>query len=82
MTPGHRCRLPQRHDVGFEDGHPLFHDTRALDHLRQEHLAFAEEIANRPHPLHHGPLDDIEGAAQLEAGLLDVTFNMLHDPVN
>ncbi len=38
----------ERQQIG--DG--LFHHARGFDHLRQEHLALAEEIADDVHPRH------------------------------
>ena len=46
---------------GLEIGHRLLHDPGGLDHLGQEHLARAEEIADLIHAIHEGALDDLEG---------------------
>jgi len=39
-------------------GHGLLHDARRLDHLWQEHLALAEEVADDVHAVHQRPFDD------------------------
>jgi hypothetical protein len=56
----------------LEVGHGALHDARALDHLREEHLAAAEEVAHHGHAVHQRPLDDVERLRQLRARLLGV----------
>ena len=51
--------LDERDEVG--DG--LLHDAGALDHLREEHLAGAEEVADDVHAVHERALDDLDRAA-------------------
>ena len=59
-------------DVGQQVGDRLLHDARALDHLRQEHLARAEEIADHVHAGHQRPFDDLDRPRDLLARLLGV----------
>ena len=47
-------------DVGDEIGHGLFHDARALYHLRQKHLAGAEQIAHHVHAVHERTFDHLD----------------------
>ena len=53
-------------------GDRLLHHPGALDHLRQEHLARAEEVADDVHPVHQRPFDDVERPPVLDPGLLGV----------
>ena len=39
-------------DEGLQMRHGLFHHAGRLDHLRQEHLSGAKEIANDIHTVH------------------------------
>ncbi len=41
-------------------GHRLLHDARALHHLRQEHLALAEEVADDIHAGHQRAFDHVQ----------------------
>jgi hypothetical protein len=43
-------------DEGDQVGHRLLHDARRLHHLRQEHLAGAEEVADDVHAVHQRAL--------------------------
>ena len=61
---------------GCEVGDRLLHRAGALDDLRQEHLARAEEVADDLHPGHERALDDVERTVVLEPCL----FAVLHDP--
>jgi hypothetical protein len=47
-----------RLDVGQQVGDRLLHDARRLDHLRQEHLAGAEQVADVVHAGHQRAFDD------------------------
>jgi hypothetical protein len=47
---------------GMQVGDRLLHHARALDHLRQEHLARAEQVADDVHAVHQRPFDDVERA--------------------
>ena len=66
-----------RLDEGHEVGNRLLHDAGALDHLRQEHLASAEQVADHVHAVHERPLDHRERAV----GGLPRLFGVLHDVV-
>jgi hypothetical protein len=44
-------------DVGDQVGDGLLHHARRLDHLRQEHLAGAEEVADDVHAVHQRAFD-------------------------
>ena len=56
-------------DVGNEVRDRLLHHPRAFHHLRQEHLARAEKVADDVHARHQRPLDHLD---RLAAALLDV----------
>ena len=45
--------------IGGEDIHRLLHRAGGLDHLRQEHLAFAEQFAHAVHALHKRSRDNL-----------------------
>ena len=68
--------LDERDEVG--DG--LLHHPGALHHLRQEHLAGAEEVADDVHAVHQRALDDLDRAAaavgDLGAQLLGVGLDV------
>jgi hypothetical protein len=49
-----------RFDVGQQMGDRLLHDAGRFDHLRQEHLAGAEEVADVVHAVHQRAFDDGE----------------------
>ena len=51
-------RFHERQEI--RDG--LFHDARALDHLRQKHFPGAEQIAHHAHAGHERALDHVERA--------------------
>ena len=71
-------RLPLtafRLQVGNQVRHGFLHHARRLDHLRQEHLAGAEQVADLVHAIHEGALDDGQGAIHREAR----RFGVLHD---
>ena len=54
------------------------HRARALDHLGQEHLAGAEEVAHDFHPVHQWALDNQQALSQLHARFLGVGLDELH----
>mmetsp|Transcript_72770 Transcript_72770/g.206517 ORF Transcript_72770/g.206517 Transcript_72770/m.206517 type:complete len:416 (+) Transcript_72770:1155-2402(+) len=60
----------------------LLHDPRTLNHLGQEHLPRAEEVADDAHALHQRPLDDMQRDLQVRACLLHVTVDELVDAVD
>ena len=73
-------------DVGQQVGHGLLHHARALHHLRQEHLAGAEQVADRVHAGHQRALDDVQrpaaGGLDRLPGLFGVAADELGDAVN
>ncbi len=73
-------------DVRQQVRHRLLHHARALDHLRQEHLALAEEVADDVHARHQRAFDDVQrpAAARLDRapGLLGVGDDELGDAVH
>jgi hypothetical protein len=50
-------------DVGHQVGHGLLHHARGLDHLGQEHLAGAEQVADDIHAVHQRAFDHVQRAA-------------------
>ena len=68
-----------RLDEGDKMRDRLLHHARALDDLRQEHLAGAEEIADDVHPGHQRPFDDLDGPRRPEARLLGVLDDVRRD---
>ena len=54
------------------------HRPRALDHLRQEHLSRAEEIAHHAHAVHQRTFDHLERLAVLLPRLLGVGLDVRH----
>ena len=58
-APGAAGRLLGLHERQ-QVGHRPLHGARALDHLRQEHLAGAEQVADDLHAVHQRPFDHLE----------------------
>ena len=75
-------RLLLRFHEGLEVGHRPLHRAGALHHLRQEHLAGAEEVTDDLHALHQRTLDDIQRPVRGEPGLLGVGLHEVHDAVH
>ena len=67
---------------GLQIGHGRLHGARALDHLGQEHLARAEQIAHHRHAGHQGSRDHVKRPAQLLPRLLGVRFDEIHHTVD
>ncbi len=61
-----------RFDEGDQVRHRLLHHAGGLDHLRQEHLARAEQVADHVHAAHQRTFDDFDGARALLAAFLGV----------
>ena len=61
-----------RLDEGDEVGDRLLHHPRGLHHLRQEHLARPEKVADDVHSVHQRALDDFDRARRGQAGFLGV----------
>jgi len=53
---------------GHQVAHRLLHHARALDYLRQEHLARAEKVAHDVHRIHQRALDDVQRLLVQPAG--------------
>jgi hypothetical protein len=47
--------LHERQQIGDR----LLHDAGRFDHLGEEHLSRAEQVANKIHPGHQGAFDDM-----------------------
>ena len=73
-------------DVGQQVGDRLLHHARRLHHLRQEHLALAEQVADDVHAGHQRPFDHVQrpAARGLDrcAGLLGVLDDEVGDAVD
>jgi hypothetical protein len=70
--------LDVRHEV--RDG--LLHHARALHHLRQEHLAGAEQVADDVHAVHQRPSITSIGRAILQPRLLGVGDDEVGDALD
>ena len=79
---GHPAPLLLRLDEGQQMGDRLLHDAGALDHLGQEHLARAEQIADHVHAVHQRPLDDVERGVGKLARLFGVVDDEFVDPAH
>ena len=71
-------------DEGDQVGDRLLHDARGFDHLRQEHLTAAEQIADHVHPVHQRALDHFDRAPAGRFGggahFLGIVHDMRIDP--
>ena len=74
LSPLHQRRIGEtlRLHVGDEPGHRPLHGACALHHLRQEHLARAEEVSDHRHAGHQRPLDDRDRSTQFGERLLGI----------
>ena len=82
-----RCRSPRvrellRLDVRDQIADRLLHHARALDDLRQEHPAAAEQIADRVHAGHQRPLDHVERLRRGVPRLLGVLDDVVADALD
>ena len=68
--------------VGQQMRHRLLHHARRLDHLRQEHLAGAEQVADDVHAGHQRALDDVQRTLGREPRLLGVGVDEFGDAVD
>lgn len=66
-------------DVGRQYGDGPLHHPRALDHLRQEHLALAEQLAYAVHAAHQRALDHGERIAQFAVSFLGILVHIVGD---
>ena len=71
-----------RLDIGDQVGDRLLHDPGALDHLRQEHLAAAEEVADDAHAAHQRSFDHFQRPGRPLSRLLCVGFDIGIDAVH
>jgi len=68
-------------DVGHEMRHGLLHHARRLDHLGQEHLARAEQVADDVHAGHQRAFDHVQRTAAARQHFLVGLFGVLGDEV-
>ena len=68
-------------DERDEMRHRLLHDASRLHHLRQEHLAGAEQVADHVHAVHERALDDLDRPATARVDLLTSFLGILDDPL-
>ena len=54
------CRLALGLHIGEEMGDGLLHHAGGFHHLRQEHLALAEEVPHHVHPVHERAFNDVQ----------------------
>ena len=66
-------------DVGQQVRHGRLHDARRLDHLRQEHLALAEQVAHDVHAVHQRTFDHVQRAPALAQYLAVRLLGVLRD---
>ena len=79
---GHAGALLFLFHVRNEVRHRLLHHPRGLHHLRQEHLAGAEEIADDRHAVHQRPLDHVQRPLSRQARFFRVFNDELVDAVH
>ena len=70
--------LHERHQVG----HRLLHHAGRLDHLRQEHLAGGEQVADLGHAGHQRAFDDVQAALVMLPSLFHVLLDELVDALD
>ncbi len=74
---------PERRLLGLDERNEvadrLLHHARALHHLRQEHLAGAEEVADDVHPGHQRALDHVDRAPAARGAVLPRLLGVLDD---
>mmetsp|Transcript_17649 Transcript_17649/g.35511 ORF Transcript_17649/g.35511 Transcript_17649/m.35511 type:complete len:622 (+) Transcript_17649:965-2830(+) len=63
-------------------GHCLLHHTGRLDHLRQEHLAGAEKVADHVHARHEWSLNHLKIGLEHVTRLLSVLLDELSDALH
>ena len=67
---------------GHEIGDGLLHHSGGLHHLRQEHLACAEQIADHAHAGHQRAFDDMQRTLGFGARLLGVLLDEAADAMH
>ena len=71
-----------RLDEGHEVSDRLLHHAGALDHLRQEHLAGAEQVADHVHAVHERSLDHGERTVGGLPRLFGIVDDVIGDAVD
>jgi hypothetical protein len=69
--------LDERHEMRDR----LLHDARALDHLRQEHLARAEQVSDDVHAVHQRSFDHLDRPSAARGYGETRLLGVLDDPV-
>ena len=69
-------------DEGQQVGHGLLHYPRRLHHLRQEHLAGAEQVADHVHAAHQRTFDHVQRPRRQRARFFGVGLDVLVDAVD
>ena len=64
-------------NVRFEVRHRLLHHAGGFHHLRQEHFALAEQIANDVHAVHQRSFNNLDRARGLLASFFGIQLNKL-----
>ena len=64
-------------NVRFEVRHRLLHHAGGFHHLRQEHFALAEQIANDVHAVHQRSFNNFDRTRSLLARFLGIQLNKL-----
>ncbi len=60
---------------GCQPTHGFFHDAGRFDHLREKHLATAEEVANNVHAIHQWAFNDIQWSFDVQPGFFGIGFD-------
>ena len=68
--------------VGHQIGDRLLHHPRRFHHLRQEHFAGAEQVADDVHAVHQRAFDHVERALGLEPRLLGIGLDEFGDALH
>ncbi len=76
------ARFLFRLDEGDEMRHGLFHHAGRFDHLRQEHLAAAEKVADDVHAVHQRAFDHLDGPRELLARFFGIGDDMRVDSLD
>ncbi len=75
---GRFLRFHERHQVSDS----FFHHPRALHHLRQEHFARAEQVADHAHPSHQRTLNHLQRPLVLATRFLSISIDVIGDALN
>ena len=86
ILPAADARRGRRLLLGLHEGHEigdrLLHHAGRLHHLRQEHLARPEQVADHVHAGHQRAFDDVQRPLGRKARLLYVRLDELGDAVD